>query len=70
MLGPKASGKTTIATNLSERTNMGLVNFNEFVEKSGLDSTDDEAVTMALIDKLSKEIKPRVILENFPQNVF
>jgi hypothetical protein len=45
---------------------MNLINFNEFVSSNGFDDADDETVTMALIDKLSKEVKPRVILENFP----
>ena len=66
IMGPKAAGKTMIAQNLSERTNMNLINFNEFVSSNGFDDADDETVTMALIDKLSKEVKPRVILENFP----
>jgi tRNA A37 N6-isopentenylltransferase MiaA len=30
-MGPKASGKTNIALNLSERTNMNHINFDEFV---------------------------------------
>jgi adenylate kinase family enzyme len=66
IMGPKAAGKTMIAQNLSERTNMNLINFNDFVSSNGYDDADDETVTMALIDKLSKEVKPRVILENFP----
>lgn len=69
-MGPKASGKTFIAQNLADRTNMNLINFDEFVLSNGLTDHDDEYVTMALIDKLSKEVKPRVILENFPQNVY
>ena len=65
-MGPKASGKTFIAQNLADRTNMNLINFDEFVSSNGLTDHDDEYVTMALIDNLSKEVKPRVILENFP----
>ena len=70
ILGPKASGKTIIAQNLAERTNMNLLNFNEFIESNGYNDADDETVTMALIAKLSKEVKPRVIIENFPQNAY
>jgi len=70
ILGPKASGKTIIAESLAERTNMNLINFNEFIESNGLADAEDEVITMALIEKLSKEVKPRVILENFPQNAY
>jgi adenylate kinase family enzyme len=70
VLGPKASGKSKIAENLAERTNMAHINFDDFVEENELAQEDDETVTMALIKKLSTEIKPRVILENFPQNTF
>ena len=70
MLGPKASGKTKIATNLADRTNMTHIFFDKFIADNELGQEDDETVTMALIQRLSKELKPRVILENFPQNVF
>ena len=70
MLGPKASGKTDIATNLANRTNMTHINFDKFIADNELSQEDDETVTMSLIQKLAKEIKPRVILENFPKNVF
>jgi broad-specificity NMP kinase len=66
VLGPIASGKTFIATNLAERTNMNLINFDEWVVEKGLQDADDETTCMALISVLSKEVKPRVILENFP----
>lgn len=42
-----------IANNLSERTNMALINFDEYVEKNQLKDEDDEAVTMSLIKYLS-----------------
>lgn len=70
VLGPIASGKTFIATNLAERTNMNMINFDDFVIENGLEDADDEESTMALISFLSKEVKPRVILENFPKNAF
>ena len=49
IIGPKASGKTTLGNALCERTNMKLVNFNDFVSDNKLDEEDDETVTMALI---------------------
>ena len=70
ILGPKASGKTMIAQNLADRTNMTHINFEEFIKSNDLGDEDDETVTMSLIKRLSQEIKPRVILENFPQNTF
>jgi len=66
VLGPKGSGKTQISNKLSDRTNMNFINFNEFVQSNGLCEKDDETVCMALVKALSEEIKPRVILENFP----
>lgn len=70
ILGPKASGKTLIAQNVAERTNMTMINFDQFVEAHDLKDTDDERKMMALLSALSRELKPRVIIENFPQNVY
>ena len=36
IIGPKASGKTTLGAALCERTNMKLVNFNSFIEDNKL----------------------------------
>ena len=69
MVGPKASGKTKIGEKLAARTNMSLINFNEFVQSKGLQNSDDETIVLSLIQRLGAETKPRVILENFPQNV-
>ena len=66
IIGPKASGKTTLGNALCERTNMKLVNFNDFVSDNKLDGEDDETVTMALIKQMSKELAPRILLEDFP----
>jgi adenylate kinase family enzyme len=33
IIGPQASGKTTLGAALCERTNQRLINFNEFVSK-------------------------------------
>ena len=49
MIGPKASGKTTLGNALCERTNMKLINFNDFVSDNCLTDENDETVTMALI---------------------
>ena len=49
IIGPKASGKTTLGNALCERTNMKLVNFNTFCTENKLDGEDDETVTAALI---------------------
>jgi len=70
IIGPKASGKTTLGNALCERTNMKLVNFNDFIEENGLTDDDDETVTVALIKSLSQELAPRVLLEDFPQTEF
>ena len=53
IIGPKASGKTTLGNALCERTNMKLVNFNTFCTENKLDGEDDETVTAALIKQMS-----------------
>jgi hypothetical protein len=45
---------------------MTLINFDQFVEAHDLKDTDDERKMMALLSALSRELKPRVIIENFP----
>ena len=70
IIGPQASGKTTLGRALCERTNMRMINFNDFVRDQKLQGKDDETVTMALIKQLSQEIAPRVLLEDFPKNEF
>ena len=45
------------------------MNFYEFLPnkiQNGLKGKDDETVTHELIQALSKEMYPRVIIENFP----
>lgn len=49
MIGPKASGKTTLGNALCERTNMKLINFNDFISDNCLTDENDETVTIALI---------------------
>jgi adenylate kinase family enzyme len=70
IIGPKACGKTALGAALCDRTNMKLVNFNNFVEDNKLEDEDDEVVTSALIKMLSREISPRVLLEDFPQSEY
>ena len=70
IIGPKASGKTTLGKSLCERTNMKLINFNQFLEEQNLNDCDEEQQTSALIKQLSQEICPRILLEDFPQSEF
>jgi adenylate kinase family enzyme len=69
LIGQKASGKTTIGSRLAEKTNMTHMKFDEFVKKHSLQHSDDETVTFALIKELLDEVSPRILIENFPQNV-
>ena len=64
------SGKSTIGVALAQRTNAKLVKFDSFVKESGLDGSDDDTIVLALIQSLSNEISPRVIIENFPQTKY
>ena len=70
LLGPKASGKSKIGNQLAQRTNMTLINFEEFLENGGYEGYDDESVTVEFINYLSKILSPRVAIKNFPQNIF
>src|SRR5688572_11943869 len=70
LIGPKCSGKTTLGKALSERTNMKLLNFSQFLKSSDLKNADDETKTMALIKLLVNETVPRILIEDFPQNEF
>lgn len=66
IIGPKASGKSKIAEDVAARSNMNNINFNEFIEQNGLKGKDDEQITNELIQCLSREMYPRVIIEHFP----
>ena len=70
ILGPKASGKSTIGASMASRTNGRLIDFNQFITNHGLEGQDDETVTSQFIQFLAKSTTPRLILENFPQNTF
>jgi adenylate kinase family enzyme len=64
------SGKSTVGVALAQRTNAKLIKFDSFVKESGLDGSDDDTIVLALIQSLSNEITPRVIIENFPQTKY
>lgn len=68
IIGPKAAGKTTVGTQLAHRTNMKLLDFEQFVKCKNLCGQDDESIVFELIKDLVDEVSPRVIIENFPQN--
>ncbi len=70
MIGPKGSGKSTIAKRLAHRTNMEVLNFDRFLAHAGLnpDDYDDEEATMALVKNLINETSPRILIEDFPRN--
>ena len=70
VLGPKGAGKSTISGNLSDRTNADFLNFHEFKAGNGLADAGEEEGVLKLIQTLAEEPKPRVVLENFPENVF
>ena len=70
VIGPKGSGKTSLGQALCKRTNMASIRFGNFVRFRGLDQADDETKVLALINQLAKEIKPRVLIEDFPKNAF
>jgi adenylate kinase family enzyme len=70
ILGPRGSGKSSIGNALSSCTNMKLIDFIDFVKSESLEGKDDETVVSALIKRLSEEVCPRVLIENFPKNDF
>jgi adenylate kinase family enzyme len=49
VIGPKGSGKTTIAKNLSGRTNASYINFVDFKKAKGLKDASDEECVISLI---------------------
>jgi len=70
MIGPIGSGKSCLGKNLCSRTNMELMNYDEFIASSGLEDKDEETQTVALIKALSRKCSSRVLLESFPQTEF
>lgn len=51
---------------MAQRTNMKLLDFNQFIRENGLVGQDDETITANFIQALARETKPRLVLENFP----
>lgn len=49
---------------------MKHLHFGTFIEENKLQDEDDETITTALIKTLSREICPRVLLEDFPQSEY
>jgi len=70
ILGIKGSGKTTVAKDLCERTNAAYLNFLDFAAREDMQDIDEEELVGKLIQALAEEPKPRVVMENFPQNLF
>lgn len=70
VIGPKISGKATLGSALAERTNAKLLKFGQFVKEQGLEDKDDDTVVLALINQLSKEISPRVVIADFPRTAY
>ena len=66
IIGPKGSGKSTLGQALCKRTNMASIRFGNFISFRGLENADDETKVLALISALAIEIKPRVMIEDFP----
>ena len=70
LIGPQASGKSTVARAVCEKSNQKHINFNEFVASNRLTGKDDETIVMALIKSLSSETSPNVLIEDFPKTEF
>lgn len=69
MIGPKVSGKTELGRRLAERTNAKHFPFLDWCKEKGFNAAhSDEQIVHALINQLSLEIAPTVIIEDFPQN--
>lgn len=69
LMGPKASGKTTISHMMSQRVNIKPIDFNQFVKNSGLRGKEDDVLVDNFIQFLATEKSTRVMLENFPQSI-
>jgi len=70
IIGPQASGKTTLGRRLCEKTNMSMINFNHLIVEQKLQRKNEEEQTMALIKTLADEVSPRILIEDFPQTEF
>ena len=70
VIGAKKSGKTTLASQAAIRTNYKLINFRDFIKSKGLKGSDDETLVLALINSFFYETEARIMIEDFPQNLF
>ena len=68
LIGPKASGKTTVGSTLAFKTNMLHMKFDDFAKKNSLSDADDETLVFTLIKSLLNEVSPRILIEGFPRN--
>jgi len=46
------------------------LNFRDFIKEKGLKEADDETKVIELINSFYYEIEPRIMVEDFPQNIF
>lgn len=70
LLGQKASGKSAVAQNMVKRANMKHIDFPKWIADNQLEEQDDETVCLQLIQALAEEQQARVVIEDFPKNVF
>lgn len=70
VIGPKASGKTTVSQHLCNRTCGTHIDFNRFLLDFGLYDKDDELKTQKFIEFLASLHSRRVVIEGFPNNSF
>jgi len=50
LIGPHTSGKTTLGQHASDRTNIKMMNFENFIKTNGLIGKDDETMVLTLIN--------------------
>ena len=70
IMGPTISGKATLGAELAKRTNAKLLRFSDFLKEHGLEKSNDDTVVLALIHQLTMETQPRVLIADFPKNIY
>ena len=75
IIGKRYSGKTTLSKILKEKTNIEIIDFNEFLIKNSsnkkkqiINEKENELIVNKLILKLRQMRNIRVLIEDFPQN--
>ena len=75
IIGKRYSGKTTLSKILKEKTNIEIIDFNEFLIKNSPNKKkqiksekENELIVNKLILKLRQMRNKRVLIEDFPQN--